>query len=127
MSCRSIEKEVRARLATKASYAIDMLKELVFRNRNSCLTTMILVYNSVVEALLYGLETTDHPMQYNQETGVLPTDVSNESLGITSEQQRIEDITSIEIAKRFGMEDSLEDTIPLLDWTLSKNERLQST
>ena len=106
-----VEKEVCERIA-KASRAFGMLKEPVFRDRNLSLTTKRLVYNAVVlGVLLYGSETWTTTRNITRKLESFHNRCLRGILGITSEQQRTERITSIQIAKRFGMEDSLEDTI----------------
>ena len=106
-----VGKDVCERIA-KASCAFGMLKEPVFRDRNLSITTKRLVYNSVVlGVLLYGSETWTTTRNITRKLESFHNRCLRGILGITSEQQRMERITSIQIAKRFGMEDSLEDTI----------------
>ena len=89
-----------------------MLNEPVFRDRNLSLTTKRLVYNAVVlRVLLYGSETWTTTCNTTRKLESFHNQCLRGILGITSEQQRTERITSIQIGKRFGMEDSLEDTI----------------
>ena len=106
-----VGKDVCERIA-KASRAFGMLKEPVFRDRNLSITTKRLVYNSVVlGVLLYGSETWTTTRSITRKLESFHNRCLRGILGITSEQQRMERVTSIQIAKRFGMEDSLEDTI----------------
>ena len=106
-----IGKEVCERIA-KASRAFGMLKKPVFKDRNLSITTKRLVYKSIVlGVLLYGSETWTTTCSITRKLESFHNRCLKGILGITSEQQRMEKITSIQIAKRFGMDESLEDTI----------------
>ena len=101
-------KEVRERIA-KASRAFGVLKELVFRDK---LTTKRLVYKAVVLAtLLYGSETWTTKRDAVRKLEVFHNRCLRGILGITTAQQRMEHISSAQVAKRFGMEESLEDIL----------------
>jgi hypothetical protein len=106
-----IMKEVSERIA-KASRAFGALKEPVFKDKNLSLTTKRLVYKAVVLAtLLYGSETWTTKRDAVRKLEVFHNRCLRGILGITTEQQRIEHISSVQVAKRFGMEESLEDIV----------------
>ena len=77
-----------------------MLKEPLFRDRNLSLTTKKLVYNAVVlGVLLYGSETWTTTRNTTRKLESFHNRCLRGILGITSEQQRTERITRIQIAK----------------------------
>ncbi len=99
---------VKERIA-EASRAFGVLKEPVFRDKNLYLATKRLVYKAVVLAtLLYGSETWT-----TKRDAVRKLEVFHNRwiLGISAMQQRMEHISSVQVAKRFGMEESLEDMV----------------
>ena len=114
-----VGKEVCEKIA-KASRAFGMLEEPKFRDRNLSLTTKRLVYNSaVLGVLLYGSETWTTTRSTTRKLESFHNQCLRGILGITSEQQRMKKISSIQIAKQFvGMEDSLKDiiTVRRLSW-----------
>ena len=71
----------------------------------------VCVITVVLGVLLYGSETWTTTRDITRKLESFHNRCLRGILGITYEQQRMERITSIQIAKRFGMEDSLEDTI----------------
>ncbi len=104
-----IMKEVKERIA-KASRAFGALKEPVFRDKNLSLATKRLVYKAVVLAtLLYGSETWTTKRDAVRKLEVFHNRCLRGILGISAMQQRMEHISSVHVAKRFGMEESLED------------------
>ena len=106
-----IMKEVKERIA-KASRAFGALKEPVFRDKNLSLATKRLVYKAVVLAtLLYGSETWTTKRDAVRKLEVFHNRCLRGILGISAMQQRMEHISSVQLAKRFGMEESLEDMV----------------
>ena len=82
------------------------------RDRNLSVTTKMLVYTPVVlGVLLYGSETWTTTRSITRKLESFHNWCLRGILGITSEQQRREKVTRIQIARRFGMENSLKDTI----------------
>ena len=106
-----IVKEVGERIA-KASRAFGALKEPVFRNSNLSYRTKRLVYRAVVlGVLLYGSETWTTKHNTSKKLEVFHNRCLRSIMGITSAQQRMKHISSVQVAKNFGMEESLEDVI----------------
>ena len=106
-----IMKEVKERIA-KASRAFGALKEPVFRDNNLSLATKRLVYKAVVLAtLLYGSETWTTKRDAVRKLEVFHNMCLRGILGISAMQQRMKHISSVQVAKRFGMEESLEDMV----------------
>ena len=106
-----IVEEVGERIA-KAARAFGSLKGPVFSNSNLSYKTKRMVYKAVVlGVLLYGSETwtTKHNMTRRLEA--FHNHCLRGIVGITSAQQRIEHISSVQVASKFGMEESLEDLI----------------
>ena len=96
----------------KAFRAFGALKEPVFRDKNLSLATKRLVYKAVVLAtLLYGSETWTTKRDAVRKLEVFHNRCLRGILGISAMQQRMEHISSVQVAKRFGMEESLEDMV----------------
>lgn len=107
----SIVKEVGERIA-KASRAFGALREPVFRDSNLSYRTKRLVYRAVIlGVLVYGSETWTTKHDTKRKLEVFHNRCLRGIMGITSRQQRMEHISSVQIAKQFGMEESLEDLI----------------
>ena len=103
--------EVSERIA-KASKAFGALKEPIFKNSDLSCKTKCCVYKSVVlGVLLYGSETWTTKRASTKKLEVFHNRCLRSILGISSVQQRMEHISSVDIAKRFGMSESLEDSI----------------
>ena len=106
-----VVKEVGERIA-KASRAFGMLKEPIFKNSNLSYKTKRLVYKAVVLGIiLYGSETWTTKRFHVRKLEVFHNRCMRTIMGISSVQQRLEHISTIQVAKRFGMEESLEDII----------------
>ena len=104
-------KEVEERIA-KASRAFVALREPVFKNSNQSLKTKRMVYRAVVlGVLLYGSETWTTKRATTRKLEAFHNRCLRGVLGISAAQQRMERISSVQVAKRFGMEESLEDMI----------------
>ena len=106
-----IAQEVGERIA-KASRAFGALREPVFRDSNLSLRTKRAVYKAVVlGVLLYGSETWTTKRGVGRRLEVFHNRCLKGILGITAAQQRNEHLSSVQIAKQFGMEESLGDLI----------------
>ena len=106
-----VGKEVGERIA-KAARAFGALKGPVFRNSNLSYKTKRLVYRAVVlGVLLYGSETWTTKRDATRKLEVFHNRCLRGIAGITSAQQRAEYISSVQVARQLGMEESLEDLI----------------
>ena len=106
-----IMKEVKERIA-KASQAFRALKEPVSRDKNLSLATKRLVYKAVVLAtLLYESEMWTTKRDAVRKLEVFHNRCLRGILGISAMQQRMEHISSVQVAKRCLMEESLEDMV----------------
>ena len=106
-----VVKEVGERIA-KASRAFGALRMPVFRDSNLSLATKRMVYRAVVlGVLLYGSETWATKRDTIRRLEVFHNRCLKGILGITAHQQRTEHLSSVQIAKQFGMEESMEDLI----------------
>ena len=111
---------VKERIA-KASRAFGMLKEPIFKNSNLSYKTKRLVYKAVDHFV--WVRNLDHKAFSCEELEVFHNRCMRTIMGISSVQQRLEHISTIQVAKRFGMEESLEDIIAArrLRWLGCKN------
>ena len=106
-----VVKEVGKRIA-EASCAFGALREPVFKDWNLSLQTKRLVYRGVVlGVVLYGSETWATKRDTTRKLEVFHHRCLRGILGVTAAQQRAEHISSIQVAKFLGMEESLEDMI----------------
>ena len=105
-----VEKEVYERIA-RASRAFGMLKSQCSERGICPSPPNVSVQLSCPGGIAVWIRNLDHHTQHNQETGVIPQLIPKRNPGHFIEQQRMERITSIQIAKQFGLDDSLEDTI----------------
>ena len=84
----------------------------MFRDKNLFLATKRLVYKAVdLATLLYGSETWTTKRDAVRKLEVFHNRCLSGILGISAIQQRMEHISSVQVAKRFGMEESLEDMV----------------
>ena len=89
-----------------------MLKEPIFKNSNLSYKMKRLVYKAVVLGIiLYGSETWTTKRFHVRKLEVFHKRCMRTIMGISSVQQRLEHISTIQVAKRFGKEESLEDII----------------
>ena len=106
-----IVKEVGERIA-KAPRAFGALKSLVFSKSSLSYKMKRMVYKAVVlGVLLYGSETWTTKRNTTRRLEAFHNHCLRGIVGITSAQQRIEHISSVQVASKFGMEESLEDLI----------------
>ena len=106
-----VVKEVGKRIA-EASCAFGALRKPVFKDWNLSLRTKRLIYRGVVlGVLLYGSETWATKRDTTRKLEVFHNRCLRGILGVTAAQQKAERISSIQVAKLFGMEESLEDMI----------------
>ena len=71
-----------------------------------------LVYRAVVlGVLLYGAETMTIKLAHSKKLEVFHNRCMRAILGITSSRQIMERISSVQIRKRFGLEETVEDVI----------------
>ena len=107
----NIMNDVENRIA-KASRAFGSLKRPVFRDKDLSLKTKRLVYQAVVlGVLLYGAETWATKREHSRKLEVFHNRCLRAILGITTEQQRKEHISSVQVSQMFGKEESVEDLI----------------
>ena len=106
-----ILKDVENRIA-HASRAFGALRRSVFMDSGLSLRTKRLVYRAVVlGVLLYGSETWATKRVASRKIEVFHNRCLRNILGITKMQQRLGRISSVQVAKWFGMEESLEEMI----------------
>ena len=104
-------KDVENRIA-RASSAFGALCRPVFQDNSLSMKTRRMVYRAVVlGVVLYGAE-----IWITKRAAVRKLESFNNRclrrvLGITKAQQHIDHITSAEIRRRFGMQDTLEDVV----------------
>ena len=104
----AVRKYIEDRVA-KASRAFGALKKAMFINNSLLLKTKRLVYRAVVlGVLLYGVETLALKRDHLE---VFHNRCLRAILGITTARQKMERITTIQVRKKFGMEEALEDLI----------------
>ena len=107
----SIKGDVESRIA-KASRAFGALRRPVFGDKDLSLRTKRMVYCAVVlGVLLYGAEAWPTKREHSKKLEVFHNRCLRAILGITSEQQRKERISSVQVGQMFGMEESMEDII----------------
>ncbi len=106
-----IVQEVGERIA-RASKAFGALKEPVFRDSNLSLKTKRQVYKAVVlGTLLYGSEAWTTKRAAVRRLEVFHNRCLRGILNITTAQQRMEHLSSVQVARHFGMTESLEDMV----------------
>ena len=106
-----IVKDVGERIA-KASRAFGALKKPVFKNSNPSYRTKRLVYRAIVlGVLLYGSETWTTKHNTTKKLEAFRNRCLRSIMSITSAQQRMGHISSVQVAKNFGMVESLEDVV----------------
>ena len=109
--CGGIKKELESRIA-KASRTFGALRRPVFDDKDITLATKRLVYRSVVlGVLLYGAETWVIKRDTSKKLEAFHNRCLRSILGISSAQQQMGHITSVQVSRRFGMEESLDDMI----------------
>ena len=106
-----IMKDVEERIA-RASKAFGALCRPVFRDSSLSLVTKRMVYRAVVlGVLLYGAETWTNKRAATQKLESFNNKCLRRIMGITRAQQRIRRITSAQVRKKFGVEETLEDVV----------------
>ena len=94
------------------SRAFGALKRPVFGDNNLSLRTKRLVYRGVVMGvLLYVAETWAIKRADSRKLEVFHNRCLRAILGITTAQQRMGHISSVQVSQWFGMEESLEDLL----------------
>ena len=90
---------------------LGALREPV-RDSNLSYRTKRLVYRAIIlGVLVYGSETWTTKHDTTRKLKVFHNRCLRGIMGITSRQQKMEHINSVQMAKQFGMEESLEDLI----------------
>ena len=106
-----VKKDVEDEIA-RALIAFGALKRPVFRDNNLSLRTKRLVYRAVVMGvLLYGAETWAIKRADSRKLEVFHNRCLRAILGITTAQQRMGHISSVQVSQWFGREESLEDLL----------------
>ena len=106
-----IMKDVEERIA-RASKAFGTLCRPVFHDSSLSLVTKRMVYRAVVlGVLLYGAETWTNKRAATQKLESFNNKCLRRIMGITRAQQRIRRITSAQVRKKFGVEETLEDVV----------------
>ena len=106
-----VRKDVEDRIA-KASRAFGTLRRSVFEHKDITLSTKRVVYRSeVLGLLLYGAETWVNKRDSSRKFEAFHNRCIRSILGISSAQQQMGHITSVQMCRRFGMEESSEDFI----------------
>ena len=106
-----IAQKVGERIA-KASKTLVHYGKPVFRDSNLSLRTKRKMYKAVVlRVLLYGSDTWKTKRDAVKRLEVFHNRCLKGILGITAAQQQTEHLSSVQIAKHFGMGESLEDLI----------------
>ena len=109
----NIMSDVERRVA-KASRAFGALRRTVFKEKDLTLKTKRLVYRPVVLGiLLYDAETwaMNSKRVHSRKFEVFHNRCLRAIMGITTEQQRTNHISSVQVSQMFGMEESMEDLI----------------
>ncbi len=107
----SIKNDVEDRIA-KASRAFGDLKRPVFGDKDLSLATKRLVYRAVVlGVLLCGAEAWATKREHSRRLEVFHNRCLRAILGITTAQQRMGRISSVQVSQMFGMEESIEDLV----------------
>ena len=107
----AVKKYVEDRVG-RASRAFGAMKKAVFTNNSLSLKTKRLVYRAVVlGVLLYGVETIALIRDHSRKLEVFHNRCLRAILGITTARQRMERITSVQVRKKFGVVEPLEDLI----------------
>ena len=110
-SSGGIEGEVRERIG-HSSRVFGMLRKAVFQDSDLSVSSKRLVYMSVVlGVLLYGSETWAIKSRTMHKLEAFHNRCMRCILGITSEQQIQERITTVQLRRRFGLHCSLEGII----------------
>ena len=103
-----VKRDVEDRIA-RASKAFGALKRPVFRDNDISLRTKRLVYRAVVMGvLLYGAETWAIKRADSRKLEVFHNRYLRALLGITTAQQRMGHISSVQVSQWLGTEESLE-------------------
>ena len=96
----------------RTSRAFGALCRPVFRDSNLSLRTKRMVYRAVVlGVLLYGAETCVNKSAATRKLESFNSRCLRCILGITRVQQRQHRLTSVQVRRRFGAEDALEDVV----------------
>ena len=107
----AVKKYVEDRVA-RASRAFGAMKQAVFINSSLSLKTKRLAYRAaVLGVLLYGVETIALRHDHSRKLEVFHNRCLHAMLSIITARQRMERITNIQVRKKFGMVESLEDLI----------------
>ena len=96
----------------RASRAFGALCRPVFRDSNLSLRTKRMVYRAVVlGVLLYGAETWVNKSTATRKLESFNSRCLRRILGITRAQQRQHRLASVQVRRRFGAEEALEDVV----------------
>ena len=106
-----LKKEVQCRIG-KAARAFGCLRQPIFSNSKLSVSTKRAVYQAVVLAtLLYGAETWTVKAHHLRRLNVFHNRCIRTILGVTKYQQWKERISSRQLSRDFGMEESIADII----------------
>ena len=110
-ACGGVVNDMADRIA-RASRAFGALCKPVFKYGGLSLATNRMVYRAVVlGVLLYGAEAWVNKSAATQKLESFNNKCLRRILGITRAQQRTSNLTSIQVRRRFGAEEALEDVV----------------